>query len=41
MLIFQIEFGKGLGKDGFFIKVFWEVGYESIFIGIGKIFFIF
>lgn len=37
LLIFQIELGKGLGKDGLSIKALWEAGYESIFIGIGKI----
>lgn len=33
----QIEHGKGLGKDGVSIKSLREKGYESIFIGIGKL----
>ena len=34
---FQIEHGKCLGKDGLSIKFLREKGYESIFIGIGKL----
>ena len=35
LLSFQIELGKGLGKDGLSVKGLLSEGYEAIFLGIG------